>query len=66
MKLWVGNKRLQGELSNVFKFHEENSYIDSGVRTKERRKEGHEKHWKGGWIEEVNQKSSSRQIELTQ
>ena len=39
MKLWVGNKRLQGELSNVIKVHEENSFIDSGLRKNERREE---------------------------
>ena len=33
-KLWVGNKRLNGKLSNVIKVNEENSYIDSGLRKK--------------------------------
>ena len=34
MKLWVGNKRLQGEIGNIVKAHEENSFVDSGLRKK--------------------------------
>ena len=50
--IWlVGNKRLQGELSNVIKAHEENSFIDSGLRKKERRKDRQVEHWKEGWVE---------------
>ena len=32
--LWVGNKRLQGVLSKIKEVHEENSFIDSGLRKK--------------------------------
>ena len=35
-KLWIGNNRLQGELGNVSKAHEENSFVESGLRRKER------------------------------
>ena len=34
MRLWVGNKRLQGELNNIVDVHEENSFIDNGLRKK--------------------------------
>ena len=60
-KLWVGNKRLQGELGNVIKAHEENSFVDSGLRKKERRKDRQVKCRKEGWIEEVESKFSSRE-----
>ena len=49
----------------MLKVHEENIYVHSGLRTKERRKEGYEKYWKEGWIEEVELKLSSREIEVT-
>ena len=29
LKLWIGNKILQGEVSNVMQAHEERSFIDS-------------------------------------
>ena len=44
--LWVANNRLKGDLSNTANVHEENSFIDSGLRKKERREERHVKHWK--------------------
>ena len=62
-KLWVGNKRLQGELGNAIKAHEENSFIDSGLRNKKSRKDSKVKRWKEGWVEEVESKFSSREIE---
>ena len=37
MKLWVGNKRLQEEVSNVMQVHEERSFIDRGLRKREQR-----------------------------
>ena len=61
-KLWVGNKRLQGELGNAIKAHEENSFIDSGLRNKKSRKDSKVKRWKEGWVEEVESKFSSREI----
>ena len=64
-KLWVGNKRLQGELSNVIEVHEENSFIDRGLRKNERREERHVKCWKEGWVEEVESKLSSREIDIS-
>ena len=45
-RLWVGNKRLQGDLSKIIEAYEENSFIDSGLRKKERREESCVKHWK--------------------
>ena len=42
MKLWVGNKRLQGEVSNVIQVHEENSFLDGGLCKNERRIEKQE------------------------
>ena len=44
--------------------HEEKSFIESGLRKKERRIENQEKYWKEGWIEEVEGKISSRNIEI--
>ena len=64
MKLWVSNKRLQGELGNVIKAHEENSFIDSGLQKNERREDKQAQHWKEGWIEEVERKFSSKKIEM--
>ena len=63
-KMWVGNKRLQGELSNIIRAREENSFIDSGLRKKERRNDRQVKHWKEGWVEQVEIKFSSREIEM--
>ena len=54
---------MQGELGNVIKVHEENIFIDSGLRKNERREDKQEKYWKEGWIEEVEYKFSSRNIE---
>ena len=31
---WVGSKILQGDLSKIIDVHEENSFIDSGLRKK--------------------------------
>ena len=55
---------MQGELGNVIKVHEENIFIDSGLRKNERREDKQEKCWKEGWIEEVECKFSSRNIEI--
>ena len=64
MILWVGKRRLQGDLSKIIEAHEENSFIDSGLRKKEWRDESYVKHWKGGWIEELERKIRSREIEI--
>ena len=50
-RLWVENKRLQGDLSKIIEVHEENSFIDSDLRKKERREESHVKDWKEVWVE---------------
>ena len=60
-RLWVGNKRLQGDLSKIIEVHEENSFIDSVLRKKERREESYAKYWKEEWLEEVESKFRSRQ-----
>ena len=65
-KLWVGNKRLPGALGNVVMAHEENSFVDSGLRKKEMREDRQVKHWKEGWTEEVGIKICSRNIETLQ
>ena len=64
LKLWVGNKRLQGQVSNVTQAHKEGSFRDSGIRKRERRKVKQDACWKEGWIEEVEDKFSSRNIEI--
>ena len=58
--LWVGNKKLKGDLSNIVEVQEENIFIDSGLRQKERERESHVKHWKERWVEEVKSKFKSR------
>ena len=63
-KCWVGNNLQQGKLSNVIEVHGENSFIDSGLREKERREERYVKYWKEGLVEEVGRKFSSRKIDM--
>ena len=58
--LWVGNKKLKDDLINIVEVHEENIFIDSGLRQKERGWESHVKHWKEKWVEEVKSKFKSR------
>ena len=65
MKLCVGNKILQGEVSNVMQAHEESSFVDSGSCKRERRIVKQETCWKKGWIEEVEDKIISRNVEIT-
>ena len=53
LKLCVGNKRSQGELTSIIKYHEELSLDDSGLPEKVKRSACDLKHWRIGWIEEI-------------
>ena len=44
--------------------HEERSFIDSEIRKRKRRKVKQDECWKEGWIEEVEEKIISRNIEF--
>ena len=46
MRVWVEKKRLKGDLRKITEAHEKNSFIDSGLRKKERREESSVEHCK--------------------
>ena len=64
MRLHVGSKRLQGDLSKMIEVHEENSFIDSGLRKEERRLFSNNEHWKEEWVDEIESKFKGREIEV--
>ena len=60
MRSCVGNKRLQGALSKTLEVHEENSFIDSRFTTEGRKVNSTIRHWKEGWVDELESKFSRR------
>ena len=48
MRLHAGKKRLQSDLSKIIEVHQENSFIDSGLRKEGRKVCSNNKHWKEG------------------
>ena len=54
IKLHAGNKRSKGDLTRVTNMNEEISEEDGGLPNDVRRKKGSLKHWKSGWIEEID------------
>ena len=63
IRLFVGNKRLQGDLSKIIEVHEEYSFIDSDLRKEGRRVFSNNKHWKEGYVDEIESKFKSIEIE---
>ena len=66
IKSHIVNKRSKGELTSVINRHEEISEEDSGLPRKVRRNQGRFKHWKSGWIEEIDEKLKERKIEIVE
>ena len=60
----VGNERSKGELTSVLKIHEEIISVDCGLSKKVRRNEANIRHWKEGWIEEIDEKLGTRETEI--
>ena len=53
MRSCAGNKRIQGDLSKIIEVHEENSFVDSGLRKEEHRIFSNNKHWIKGCVDET-------------
>ena len=60
----VGNNIFQGDVNKIIEVHEENSFIDSGLRKEGRKDYSKNKHWKEGWFDEVESKFKRRDIEV--
>ena len=63
IKLWVGNKRKGKDLKEIIQIHNEKSYWSSGLPTKAQSKHAALRFWSDGWVEEVNDKLRSRNIQ---
>ena len=46
IRLHVGNKRLQGDVSKMLEVHEEKSFVDSGLTKEGIKKCINHEHWK--------------------
>ena len=64
MRLCLCNKILKGDLSKIIEVQEENSFIESGIRKEGRKLHSNNKYWKEGWVDDLESKFKSGEIEV--